>query len=125
MTSEHQTRSLHYFHVYAVKHRIDLATCSNEVPQPDIDSMNFEDVLPSHEDEAILHNNFAHLIGQVLRKHIPFFDAFGSGLGKHIYHHHSDAMSAKSEVVKYRKHCVWENVDCHYNAMYRFPWASC
>lgn len=99
MTSEHQTQSLHYFHMYAVKDRVDLSGYSNEVPQPDSDHMNLETLLPGRDDVKMLHDNFALLVGWVLRKYMPFFEKFGIGLGRHIYHEHSDAMSAKSEVV--------------------------
>ena len=42
MTSDFQTRSLHYFHAYAVRDRIDLSDYSNEQPVPDIGEINFE-----------------------------------------------------------------------------------
>lgn len=99
MTSEHQTRSLHYFHVYAVRDRIDLSKYNDKTPEPDIARMNFESLLPSSEDAAVLNSNLTVLIGRTLRAHMPFFAKFADGLGRHIMHEYYDHMSTKSEVV--------------------------
>ena len=103
MTSEHQTRSLHYFHSYAVRDRIDLSDVSSEQPTPNISEMNMEDLLPSNDDHVVLHENVAILIGRILRKHMPFFKKFGTGLGRHIFHQHYDDLSSKSDVVSFCK----------------------
>lgn len=103
MTSEHQTRNLHYFHTYAVRDRIDLSDYSSEVPVPDISKMNMEDHLPSSDDHLMLHENIAILMGRILRKHMPFFKKFGTGLGRHIFHEHYEDLSTKSNVVSVNK----------------------
>ena len=100
MTMEHQTRSLHYFHTYAVKDRIDLSAFSDDVPTTNLDDMDLEKLLPSHHDEHMMTQNFTTLIGRCLVKNIPFFKKFDTGIQKHIYHEYSEAMSAKSEVVR-------------------------
>ncbi len=83
-TSEHQTHSLHYFHTYAVRDRIDLSNVSSEQPIPKISEMKMEDLLPSNDDNLVLIENLAILIGRVLSKHMPFFKKFGTGLGRHM-----------------------------------------
>lgn len=106
MTMEHQTRSLHYFHTYAVKDRIDLSCFSDDIPTPNPDDMDLEKLLPSHDDEHVLSQNFAILIGRCLEKNMPFFKKFDTGLQRHIYHEYSEAMSAKSEVVR-TDNCIY------------------
>lgn len=81
MTSEHQTRSLHYFHTYAVRDRIDLSSYSSEPPTPDLGQMNFACLLPSADDAQVLQENLEILMGRVLRKNMPFFAKFATGLG--------------------------------------------
>ena len=100
MTSEHQIRSLHYFHSYAVRDRIDLSSYSSKPPVPDLGEMKFECLLPSADDAAVLEDNLAILMGRILCKNIPFFTKYAIGLGRHIQHDFSEDMSAKSEVVR-------------------------
>lgn len=99
MTSEHQTRSLHYFHLFAVRDRIDLSSYSNEPRVPDLTAMNLDDLLPSSEDEELMNENLAILMGRVLRKYMPFFQKFAFCLGRHIFHEFYEDLSAKSDVV--------------------------
>ena len=107
MTGEHQTRSLHYFHVYALRDRIDLSDFSSEVPTPDISKMNMEDLLPSTDDHLMLHENMAILMGRILHKYMPFIKKFGTGLGRHIFHEHYEDLSTKSEVVSCATVYIW------------------
>ena len=100
MTSEHQTRSLHYFHAYAVRDRIDLSSLSSDPPVPDLGQINFQSLLPSHCDAEVLHKNIAILMGRILRAHMSFFEKYASGLGRHIMHEHYEGMCTKSEVVR-------------------------
>ena len=99
MTSENQTRSLRYFHAYAVRDRVDLSSYSSEPPVSDIGNMKFESLLPSDDDAKVLHNNLAILMGRILRKDMPFFEKFETGFGRHIMHEHYDDMCTESEVV--------------------------
>ena len=93
--------SLHHFHYYAVRDRIDLFPYSSELPIPDIREIDFESFLPSSEDVVILHKNLAILMGRILRKNMPFFETFASGLGRHIMHDYYEDMCSQSEVVSY------------------------
>ena len=104
MTSEYQTRSLHYFHSYAVRDRIDLSGFSSDPPTRMASELDVEALLPTCDDEAVLHENMAILMGRILRKNMPFFEKFATGLGRHIFHEHYDDLSTKSEVV--RSHSV-------------------
>ena len=61
--------------------------------------MNFESLLPSDDDAEALHENVAILMGRILRKYMPFFEKYASGLGRHIMHEHYDDMCTESDVV--------------------------
>ena len=99
MTEDNQTQSLHYFHVYGVRDRIDLSNYDDQQPTPDISSISIDKFLPSKEDESALCANLSILIGRVLKKHMPFFKEFGNGLERHIRHEYSEEMGMKSNVV--------------------------
>ena len=99
MRIDHQTRSLHYTHVYAVRDRIDLTDYSDAQPIPDINSLDVKSLLPTAEDESALLKNFSFLIAWVLKKRMAFFKHFGSGLERHIRHKYYEEMACKSEVV--------------------------
>lgn len=99
MRSDHQTQSLHYFHTYAVRDRVDVSSYSSESKLPDIKSMQLDNLLPSLLDDKVLTHNFAVLVGRTLNKYMPFFSKFGKGIDRHIVHEYSSEMAKKSEVV--------------------------
>ena len=74
MRLDNQTQSLHYFHMYGVHDRINLA---QETDNPSLAEVAFSDlkaILPTSEDQESLRKNFSFLIACVLKKHIPFFN---------------------------------------------------
>lgn len=99
MRVDAQSQSLHFFNVYAVRDRVDASNLSDQPSLPDVSSIRVEDILPTPDDHTAITTNFAILIGRVLKKHMPFFSCFGSGLEKHIKHEYYQQMSQKSEVV--------------------------
>ena len=114
MTSDNQTRSLHYFHTYAVKDRVDLSSFSSNPPAIDVSNINLETLLPSSEDDKVLRENLEILIGRTLRKNIPFFADFAVGIEKHIKHEFYDQMSRKSKVVRMTCICILTSVNLYY-----------
>ena len=91
-----QTRSLHYFHTYAVRDRVDMSQFSDNV---NIGEIPLQEILPTCQDEVIMRANLALLVRRVLAKYMPFFGALAKGLERHITHEFSKEMSQKSEVV--------------------------
>ena len=84
MRFNHQTRSMHYTHVYAVRDRIDLTEYSDNQPIPDINLLDVKSLLPTAEDEAALLKNFSFLIA--LKKHMAFLRSLGVFfLKRHTY----------------------------------------
>lgn len=72
MRLDNQTKSLHYFHVYAVRDRIDLSDYDDTLPSPDISSISIDKLLPSDDDNTNLRANYSILIARVLKKYMPF-----------------------------------------------------
>ena len=115
MRSDCQTRSLHYFHTYAVRDRVDMSQFSNDVHIPDVSSIDLKQLLPTPTDEDKLRDNFAILVGRTLAKYMPFFSKFCADLEKHIPHEFSSEMSQKSEVVSspLYKHAIYAHMHTH------------
>ena len=99
MRHNHQTTSLHYFHSYAVRDRVDVSDLSTEVPLVTSKDMDLNIFLPSPEDCQTLETNFCTLMMRILVKHIPGISHLSSMVLQHIPHPYSVAMSKKSEVV--------------------------
>lgn len=120
MTLDNQTKSLHYFHVYGIRDRIDLSHYSDVPPNPT--AIDFTKILPSKEDQSHLKHNFSIMIARVLKKYMPYFKKFGSGLERHIRHEYYEEMSMKSKVVS--TFSILVLIVIIYNEWYRFLWAS-
>ena len=99
MRMDSQTQALHYFHMYAVRDRINLAEFTDNPSLPEVSLADLKTILPTNQDQEVLQKNFAILIARTLTKHMPFFKKFGSGLERHLVHERYEEMSAKSEVV--------------------------
>ena len=99
MRQDYQTRSLHFFHTYAVKDQIDLRDTSDEQKDPNMDEINLQNVLPNEDNDKEIRANFQVLICRILVKYIPFFSKFKRAVERHIPHQFSEEVSHKSEVV--------------------------
>ena len=101
MRFDKQTQSLHSFHSYAVRDRVD---CSNLADDPLSTTPTVRDVisrvLPTDEDDAIIHDEFAILVARILCKHMTFFQSsYADVVDWHIEHQFLQEMSQKSDVV--------------------------
>ena len=101
MRFDRQMQSLHYFHSYAVRDRVD---CSNLADDPPSTTPTARDViskvLPTDEDDTIIHDEFAILVARILCKHMTFFESsYADVVDWHIEHQFSKEMSQKSDVV--------------------------
>ena len=110
MRSDHQTRSLHFFHTYAVHDRVNLSGLSNKAQLPNLSLVDLETLLPSTADNEAMLKNFSILIGRTLGKYMPFFARFGHGIQRHIPHEFSTEMAKKSEVVCRSRSLVYTRV---------------
>ena len=98
MRSDHQGKSLHYFHCYVVQNRFDLSMPED---YPDIPAKpKPEDLLPSESDTATMKAYFAIHVARTLCKYMPYFtEDFSDVIPKHLEHAMSSQMSLKSDVV--------------------------
>ena len=103
MTSEKQTKSLHYVQMYAVKDRTDISQLSDDTPvkTPSLTTDDiFKTILPSPEDNEAMAQYFSTLVSRVLVTHVPFFTfTFADTVQWNIPHQFSKEMSKKSQVV--------------------------
>lgn len=106
-TDGRQDQSLHYYHAYAIRDRIDLSRFSqfnsprmtHPTDPSTLRSMALE-MLPSPVDNDALSKNITILVSRVLVENLPFFkSAFSDVVMWHMEHKHSDEMCRKSEVV--------------------------
>ena len=98
---DRQTISLHYFHYYAVKDRVNLGTMSDSLPKetPVVKEV-IQKILPTSTDDESFLDKFAVLLGRMLCNHITYFkENFGDVVERHIPHLYSQDMSKKSEIV--------------------------
>lgn len=86
MTTDHQRKSLHYFHAYSAMDRIDFRHLANENPIADVSSLPLSTFLPNLEDSTALRSNYAVLLGRELVQSLPFFKEFAEYIPAHITH---------------------------------------
>lgn len=101
MRSDYQTRSLHYFHAYALRDRLNLDSYDDNASAPDQSSIDLETLLPSPNDMRDIRHNMALLIARTLKKYVPYFAKYAKGLERHITHEFSDEMARSSVVVSW------------------------
>ena len=99
MCCDRQTRSLHYFHSFAVLDRFNIADYSEDLPRIPV-KPPLEELLPSQTDIRALEDNFAVHVGRIVCKYMPFFsENFRKVVPAHIQHPFVKEMSQKSKVV--------------------------
>ena len=106
MRSDNQTRSLHYFHSYAVRDRLNLDSYDDNPSAPDQSSIDLELLLPSSDDARDIRHNMTILIARILKKYMPYFSKFAKGLERHITHDFYEEMAQRSVVVSRPFHVV-------------------
>ena len=103
MTSEQQTKSLHYVHMYAVQDRITMGHLPDERPERDASLSPAEvikTILPSPDDNETMAKYFSTLVARVLVTHMPYFNmTFADVVDWHIPHQFSKEMAKTSVVV--------------------------
>ena len=99
MCVDHQVKSIHYFHSYAVHDRADFSKLSGENPQGKLENAAFTKFLPSPDDCSQLRENYINLIARVIVEKLPHFNKLSDCVPAHICHEFSTAMKEKSVVV--------------------------
>lgn len=99
MRIDKQVDSLHAFHMYATKDRIDASRLPDEKPVGDLETTPISTFVPSVGDNIVLRENYVTLVSRVLVKHLKYFYPFADCVPEHIQHEHSAEMARKSEIV--------------------------
>lgn len=97
-----RNQSLHYFHSFAVKNRVNFSHIPDIHPHTRSPSHKQMAVclLPSAEDDKKLHQLFLVHVSRIVATYLPYFKfAFENVVDWHVQHMYSNQMSQKSEVV--------------------------
>ncbi|XP_062512946.1 uncharacterized protein LOC134188769 isoform X2 [Corticium candelabrum] len=94
---DHQTRSYHYFHSFALLDRIDLSISSNRAPNTF--NLTIDDFLINSHDIMQLERDFEVLLSRVLVRRIPDFEHQAADVVWHIPCKYQKEMSSKSKMV--------------------------
>lgn len=100
-SSSKPNKSIHWFHMNAVKDRIAAADLSDDKPIGCVKQLRPEEFLPSVKDNQNLLHDFIPLFARVIIDEIPAFNtAFKDIVVRHIPHKYSEVMTQKSEQVR-------------------------
>jgi hypothetical protein len=100
MTLDHRTADHHWFHIYAVKNRVQAPpSLCDDHPIGDIKTAQLSVFLPTKQDCCDLAKEFIAIIMRVLVQHVPKLQRYASLVPVHLPHKHSTEMMRKSEIV--------------------------
>uniref|UniRef100_A0A1X7THQ5 DUF6589 domain-containing protein n=1 Tax=Amphimedon queenslandica TaxID=400682 RepID=A0A1X7THQ5_AMPQE len=102
MRSDIRTKSLHYYHSFAVKSRINVDDLPSQKPDSCLPSPTYiaKSLLPSVNDDDCLIANLKILFSRILLQTLPAFEVnFSDLVCRHIVHRRYKEMSSKSTVV--------------------------
>lgn len=103
MRSDNQSKDLHYFHLYALRDRVDLSRASEDPPNLNPDP-ELAELIPADDDIKEITSNFGVLIARQLIQYFPYFEKhFADVVQQHIPHTHEAEMEQISKVVS---HCI-------------------
>ena len=101
----YSTRSMHCYHSYAVRDRVNIHGLSDAVPNlrdTPLLSIPVAEVLPSETDAQCMKHNFTILVSKLLVQHLKYFrEKYSDSIENHIKHDFYEEMSKKSEIVCY------------------------
>ena len=101
-TVDQHLKSLHFFHMYAVRDRFDSSSLADDPALCDVENCDVTAILPSLEDDTVLRSHASVLAARIIRKRFKFFSENVIPVTRHIKHKYSKEMSKKSEVVSYQ-----------------------
>ena len=97
--SDKPNKSIHWFHLNAVKDRVSASGYSDDGPLKKAEEVENWEVLPSSKDTQDILHDFIPLVARVIVDRIPAFKHFKDVVVRHLPHHYSDVMKEKSEQV--------------------------
>lgn len=97
--SDKPNKSIHWFHLNAVKDRVSGAGLSEKGSIKLVDEVENWEILPSYQDNEELLHDFIPLFARVICDRIPALKSFKDVVIRHIPHKYSNATKQKSEQV--------------------------
>lgn len=97
--SDKPNKSIHWFHLNAVKDRVNGNECSDNEPLRKVQEVEQWEVLPSSKENQDLLYDFIPLVARVIVDRIPAFKHFKDVVVRHLPHQYSDVMKEKSKQV--------------------------
>ena len=97
--SDKPNKSIHWFHLNAVKDRVSGAGLSEKGSIKLVDQVENWEILPSYQDNEDLLHDFIPLFAQVICDRIPALKSFKDLGIRHIPHKYSNVTKQKSEQV--------------------------
>eukprot|EP00731_Ephydatia_muelleri_P035780 Em0160g1a len=139
MRINNQTKSLHYFHAFAVKDRINFSDITNNAELVYPDDIDYSVFYPNDDDDAQLVSNFQTLVTRIFVEHIPHLQHLFGKVTHNIQHKYSKNMSIKSTVgsggnlvtgcthqaksgTKVALACLGCDQTCHYHDVVMVVW---
>ncbi len=99
MMKGNQNKDYHMFQYVAYENRISANHLSDEKPIADICKLPLTTFLPSVQEQEILAEELATLVGHKWAEHIPALEWFEDYLPDNIYHKHMDDVTKKTNKV--------------------------
>lgn len=97
--SDKPNKSIHWFHLNAVKDRVSGAGLSEKGSIKLVDQVENWEILPSYQDNEGLLHDFIPLFARVICDRIPALKSFKDVVVRHIPHKYSNVTKQKSEQV--------------------------
>ena len=110
MQSDHQTRSLHYFHTYAVCDRVDISHFSNETSILNVGTIQLDNLLPTNHDQHSLSLETLRYLWMHTMQIFLFLRSLVMWRGIAIQHKFSKEISKMSEVVSQFEFSIYQSV---------------
>jgi len=117
--SDKPNKSIHWFHLNAVKDRVNGAGLSDDGPIRLVNDVEHWEILPSSKDNQDLLHDFIPLFARVISDRIPAFKLFKDVVVRHIPHKYSDVMMQKSDQVnEFKNLCYPALYVCQFTAVH-------
>ena len=100
MTSKHQPKDFHMYNLCSYLNRVSGNHLDNTLPKRDINTIPFNEFLPSQEQHQKLLRDFAFLVAHEWCSRITWLRPFKTVLQQHIQHEHMKEMTKKTERVR-------------------------
>ncbi len=105
MRIDHQVKSMHWFHSYAVSDRVEIGDLCGDGHIGDVTTLPISAVLPTVTDCVQMRKHYICLTARLIVQNLPYFAPLQKCVPAHIPHRYSEEMAKKSVIVS--KHTLY------------------